>query len=179
MTVSALVETPGASDATTYCTAEEATQYHDDHPQGRSAWTASDDAQKRRALLQATRLLDAHVVWTGYAASDGQALSWPRVGMCDRNGTALDAGVIPPVLRDATAEFARHLLDAATDRTADSAVVSSGLRELVAGSVEMTFTGDRPDVIPDAVWFLLVPSWMARVRQRSKRTASAVPVVRT
>ena len=179
MTVSDLVEAPGASDANTYCSVEAADQYHDNHPQGGVAWTAAEAAQKRRALWQATRLLDAHVVWTGYAASNGQALSWPRDGMYDRNDYGLDAGVIPPALRDATAEFARHLLDAASDRTADSAVVSSGIRELVAGSVEMKFTGDRPDVIPDAVWFLLVPSWMARVRQRSKRTAAAVPVVRT
>ena len=179
MTVSDLVATPGASDANTYCTLEDATQYHDNHPQGGMAWTASAVEQKRRALLQATRLLDAHVVWTGYAASTGQALSWPRDGMYDRNDYGVDARVIPPALRDATAEFARHLLHATDDRTADSSVVSSGIRELVAGPVELTFTGDRPDVIPDAVWFLLVPSWMARVRQRSKRTASAVPVVRT
>ena len=179
MTVSDLVEVPGASDANTYCTVEDADQYHDNHPQGGVAWTASEAAQKRRALLQATRLLDAHVVWTGYAARINQALAWPRDGMCDRNGYGLAADVIPPALRDATAEFARHLLDAASDRTADSSVVSSGIRELVAGPVELTFTGDRPDVIPDAVWFLLVPSWMARVRQRSKRTAAAVPVVRT
>ena len=179
MTVSDLVEVPGASDANTYCSVEDADQYHGNHPQGSVAWTASEAEQKRRALWQATRLLDAHVVWTGYAASTGQALSWPRDGMYDRNDYGLDARVIPPALRDATAEFARHLLDAASDRTADSSVVSSGIRELVAGPVKLTFTGDRPDVIPDAVWFLLVPSWLARVRQRSKRTAAAVPVVRT
>ena len=179
MTVSGLVATPGASTANTYCTVADADQYHENHPQGGSAWTAAEADQPVRALLQATRLLDAHVGWTGHAARINQALAWPRAGMCDRNGYALDAGVIPPALRDATAEFARHLLDAANDRTADSSVVSSGIRELVAGPVELTFTGDRPDVIPDAVWFLLVPSWMARVRQRSKRTAAAVPVVRT
>ncbi len=179
MTVSDLVEAPGASDANAYCTVADADQYHNDHPQGGVAWMAAETEQKRRALLQATRLLDAHVVWTGYAASDGQALSWPRDGMYDRNDYGVDAGVIPPALRDATAEFARHLLHATDDRTADSAVVSSGLRALKAGPVNLTFTGDRPDVIPDAVWFLLVPSWLARVRQRSKRTAAAVPVVRT
>ena len=179
MTVSELVATPGASDANTYCSLEDAAQYHGNHPQGGVVWTAAEAEQRRRALLQATRLLDAHVVWTGGAETREQALSWPRAWMCDRNGYALDAGVIPPALRDATAEFARHLLDAASDRTADSSVVSSGIRELVAGPVELTFTGDRPDVIPDAVWFLLVPSWMARVRQRSTQTAAAVPLVRT
>ncbi len=180
MTVSALVETPGAATANTYCTVEEATQYHDDHPQGGAAWTVASSEQKRRALLQATRLLDAHVVWTGQAARITQALAWPRVGMCDRNGTALDGDVIPPVLRDATAEFARHLLDATDDRTADSA--SGGLQRLKAGPVEMAFTGDRAEVVPDAVWFLLVPSWVVQVRQRSAqkaKTASMVPVVRT
>ena len=179
MAVSDLVAVPGASDANTYCTVADADQYHENHPQGGSAWTAAASDQQVRALLQATRLLDAHVVWTGHAARIDQALAWPRAGMCDRNGYALDAGGIPPALRDATAEFARHVLRATDDRTADSAVVSSGIRELVAGPVELTFTGDRPDVIPDAVWFLLVPSWMARVRQRSTQTAAAVPVVRT
>src|SRR5438046_7448880 len=113
-----VVATPGAADANSYCSLAEANTYHDSHPYA-SAWTgaASDDA-RNRALVTATRLLDEHIEWDGYAASATQALGWPRSGMVDRNENAIDSSTIPQTLKNAVAEFARQII--AADRTAES-----------------------------------------------------------
>lgn len=97
--------------------------------------------------------------WTGLPASTTQALAWPRTGMFDLNGNAIASTVIPQALKDATAELARQLK--VSDRTLDNDVSVQGITSVRAGSVAVTFK-DMIDakVIPDAVYNLLVPSWL-------------------
>lgn len=173
MAVSTLVSTAGASNANTYCTRSDANQYDDDNPQSGTTWSSASNDQKDQALLMATRLLDEHVDWTGAASDSVQRLNWPRTGMWDRNGYGLDSDAIPDGLRDATAEFARQVL--AEDRTADDAVSIKGIVGLKAGPVDLSFSGrGKPKVIPDAVFFLLTPSWFDSVRSRMNTTAELV-----
>lgn len=173
MAVSTLVATAGASNANTYCTRSDATQYDDNHPQSSTTWSGASNDQKDQALLMSTRLMDEHVDWTGAASDTVQVLNWPRTGMWDRNGNGMDSDSIPNDLRDATAEFARQII--AENRMADDAVSTKGLLGLSAGPVNLTFSGRKgPKVVPDAVYFMLEPSWIYSVRNRVKRMAELV-----
>jgi hypothetical protein len=142
------------------------------------AWTAASDAEKEGALRMATLLLDAMpAAWTGASATGQQALRWPRIGMTGRTGFAVLSTVLPAALQQATAEFARQLLE--TDRLGDNDVINQHIRDIKAGSVSISFgeisKEERagsilPDnrsaelagkyLVPDVVRVMLVPSWL-------------------
>lgn len=169
-----VIETPGASDANSYVSLEEANEYmltrlHSE------AWEGFDDEQKKAGIISATAWLDAMFNWTGTAVDCIQSLGWPRNGMFSRNGCAIDPAIIPVELKRASSEFAISL--ATEQRTADIDAQNQGLSEIEAGPVRLKFT-DRaagtslalssPDLaymsrfIPDAVRALIPPSWYMR-----------------
>ncbi len=103
--------TIGDSAANSFETQAEANVYFDERLALPTAWVASGD-QAIRSLIMATRVLDAmnmpHRVvrydgpykyyytnrqWTGLPASTTQRLAWPRLGMFDANGNALDVTI--------------------------------------------------------------------------------------
>lgn len=177
-----LIVTPGAADANSYATVEEADAYM----LGRlyaTTWADLDEEVKEAALIQAARQLDGLFVWTGVATDPAvQALTWPRTGMFNRNGYPIAVDAIPAELKNAQIEFARQL--GLSDITADDDVYNKGITSLSAGSVSLSFgpkdhtrdfLGVWPDVtaergIPDLVRVLLVPSWYVRAE-------TAVPVL--
>lgn len=96
--------------------------------------------------------------------------------MLNRNGFAIATNVIPVELKDAHAEFALQMV-AADTRTADNAIVDQGINKVKVGPIEVGFAGVNLDntlltarevrakeaalaVLPDAVKYLLVPSWL-------------------
>jgi hypothetical protein len=119
-------------------------------------------------LLYATKLMDALFVWTGYAAVPStQALLWPRVGMWYRSGESVPSNIIPDELKDATAEFAKQLLEA--DRTDDNPIETLGLKKLRAGPVALEWDEDTAaKVVPDVVANLLPPDWYASIGGRDQ-----------
>lgn len=177
-----LIATPGASNANSYVTADEATAYFE----GRLPIPEWDDVDSVEAVLvMATRLMESmfspsrrlirgktpsesyyliRPTWTGAPASTTQRLMWPRTGMYDRNGNAISSTIIPQELKDATIELAGHL--AKGDRTIDSDVIIQGLTSVKAGSVSLSFKDqfDAIKVIPDIVASLLIPSWLTDER---------------
>lgn len=97
--------------------------------------------------------------WTGTPATNTQALSWPRLGMKNRNGGDILSTVNPQELKNAQAELVAQL--AKGDRTLDNDVIAQGLTSLKAGSVALTFKQNFEfNTIPEAVWNLLVQSWL-------------------
>ena len=171
-----IIATPGAANANSYATHAEANAYFEERLPLDPAWVASG---QEAVLIMATRMIDmlaqpfrtfvpdgrgggyyrARRQWTGLPATTTQRLSWPRVGMFDRNGNAILSTVIPQELKEAQAEFAGQLLKA--DRTLDNDVISQGISSIRAGSVSLSFReGTLPQVFPDAVLNLLVESWL-------------------
>ena len=67
----------------TYVTVAEADTYL------RGAWSAFDTADKESALVEAARSMET-LTWKGSKTSEAQALAWPRTGVVDRYGRALD-----------------------------------------------------------------------------------------
>lgn len=139
----------GGESANSYVTLEEAQAYHDTHLYG-STWDDSDDDQRTRALIMATRLLDAQYEWDGEATSTDQALAWPRVDVPKPGIEDVYADdEIPEPLRNAVCEYARALLT--SDRTADSDLETYSVRSLTAGPVSLTFGNASAKAVPDAV----------------------------
>ena len=167
--------TPGSATANSYLTTAEAQAYFDT----RLPVAGWDDADDQDVLvIMATRTLDRLLTpyktlvvqngqryyrvrpqWTGAPATPTQRLAWPRTGMFDANGNAIPSNIIPEDLKFATAELAGQL--GTEDRTLDNDVIVQGIKSLRAGSVALEFQdGIMPQVIPDAVWNLLVQSWV-------------------
>ena len=171
--------TVGGVAANSYETLDEANTYFDERLALSPPWVTSGNTSVR-ALIMATRNIEQYgqpmkrlvprsgsqpayyVVsrqWTGQPASATQRLAWPRIGMFDNNGNAIASTVIPQELKDAESEFAGQLLKA--DRTLDNDVIVQGLTSLKVGSVSLAFKDTIfPQVVPDAVLNLLVPSWL-------------------
>lgn len=178
----ALITTPGAANADSYATLAEADSYVIDRRTPAVTWwtTASTDA-KEDALRFATVLLDRFFRWTGAAVDSVQARAWPRTGMLTRNGFEIPtsgAASIVIDLKDAQTEFALQL--GASDRISDNDAIRQGITSVRAGSVAVTFKDvnvSDPEaadtqlrlmgsqlaylarVVPDAVRWMLVPSW--------------------
>lgn len=154
-----LVATAGASNANTYCTLAEAETYHESRTDDNGTWAGAADADKNIALAMATRLLDHLYTWYQWPSNTTQALQWPRNGMLDfLELSVIGSSTIPQQLKDATAEFARHLLEG--DRTADYDVEAKGIKMLRAGPVTLEFKDAIYNkTMPDAVSMLIPAHW--------------------
>lgn len=174
----AFVTTPGAANANSYASVAEFKTYRDSRLPAVAWAVAATDPEIEVALIMAARLQDALFDWTGTAADEVQALSWPRIGMLNRNGFAIASTVNPQALKDAQCEFALQLGNG--DRVSDDDAAKSNLSSVKAGSVAVSFQNvdtSSPEAVdmairrmgsefnyisktvPDAVRQLLVPSW--------------------
>src|ERR1051325_7676885 len=107
----------GKADANAYASAADCDAYHDGHLYA-AAWTAATAENKDKALVMATRLIDAECQFDGARAKETQALQWPREDCPDPDaaGESVPGNVVPKAVAAATCEMARELLIA--DRTA-------------------------------------------------------------
>lgn len=113
-------------------------------------WDNASDEDQDAALVWATALLDQHVLWNGARTDENQALRWPRAGLVDRDGWAIEDDEMPQDLVDATCELARYLLS--EDRTAEPETL--GFSRIKTGPVEVEVDKEDRDsstVLPDAV----------------------------
>ena len=161
--------TAGAKTANSYSTLADADTYHDGHSQG-ALWTAVTEDARNRALVTATRQLDAWFEWEGDVSFADQVLLWPRIGVIGRTGYLLDSTTIPTVIRDATAELARsRLTDAGPTDDADD------IHRLKAGPVDITFReGKETFVIPEEVLILVKHIGTPRIGRSRFATARLV-----
>jgi hypothetical protein len=144
----------GKVDANSYADVADADAYHEAHLYA-AAWTAAAAENKTKALVMATRLIDAQFQFNGVKTSGEQALQWPRARCVDpdRGGNAgflslplgaqyLDSDRVPKAVVDATCEMARELL--ISDRTGDP--IGEGLLSTYMADSGMMF--DKKDRRP-------------------------------
>ena len=108
----------GLATANAYADVADSDAYHEGHLYA-SAWTAASADNKARALVMASRVLDASYQFHGRRTSEEQALQWPRLECPDPDDAGdgfLPSDELPKALQEATCEFARELL--IVDRTA-------------------------------------------------------------
>ena len=161
--------TAGAKTANSHTTLAEANTYHEGHSQG-ALWTAATEDARNRALVTATRQINAWFEWEGDVSFADQVLLWPRIGVIGRTGYLLDSKTIPPVIRDATAELARsRLTDAGPTDAADD------IKRLKAGPVDIIFReGKETFVIPEEVLILVKHIGTPRIGRSRFATARLV-----
>jgi hypothetical protein len=155
----------GKPDANTYALVADADVFHEGHLYA-TAWTGASTPSREKALVLATRLIDACYQFNGSKTSSTQALQWPREAAIDPERLALarnalstvissyfDSDKIPKILVDATCEMAREVLIA--DRT--DAPDGEGLAQVgLVGSVNLTFDKrDRQPIISHFVQAML------------------------
>lgn len=173
MGTSAIDATAKGASSNSYVTLAQADQYHDDRVASGTTWGDSSENSKTRAILWATELLESLYDWNGAVTTTTQKLAWPRSGLWNRNGYALDDETLPEPIRDATAEFARQLL--VSRRADDNPTEAESLAELKAGSITLTFSdsGTYNKIVPDAVYHLIPEMW-GKPRGRRMGTVAAV-----
>ena len=140
----------GKADANGYVSVADGNAYFEGRADpvgvaGAFDWSAQLTANKEKAIVSATRMIDAYCRFNGNRASASQALQWPRYGAPDLDGgtgAEWDANVLPGPLVAACCEQARELLIA--DRTA--APLGEGLKSSRVADSEMVF--DRHDRAP-------------------------------
>jgi hypothetical protein len=145
----------GKPDANSYAAAGDGDTYHDGHLYA-SSWTSATTGNKEKALVMATRLIDAFYQFNGFKRLSTQALQWPRrecrdpdntggviPGLLLTRGPYLDETKVPPALINATCELARELIK--QDRTDDPD--GEGVSQIgLVGAVNITF--DKRDRQP-------------------------------
>jgi hypothetical protein len=128
--------TPGSASANSYATVAEANIYNESVLTDSEAWVDAETPIKNRALVTATRLLDMNIRWTGERRYFGQALDWPRYAAVDSRDARwyLDNTIIPPAVKNATAELARRLI---VSGMPDVPSQTEGMKRLKAGPVDI------------------------------------------
>lgn len=191
----------GKVDANAYADADEGDVYHDGHLYA-AAWDVATVEQKVKALVMATRLIDAEYQFGGVRARIEQALQWPRSDCRDPDGGTASfgaanaarvaaRGIVPGVgdtIRLLTAEWTipgnivpKAVVEATcemarelliVDRT--GAPVGEGLKYYNAGTTQTGYDpSDRRPVI-SAVAQALLAKYGALIKAKS----GAVPLIR-
>jgi hypothetical protein len=161
----------GFADANAYADVADGDAYHEGHLYA-SAWTGASSDDKAKALVMATRLIDAEYQFGGVKVSDAQTLQWPREGCRNEDGEdELASDAVPKAVADATCEMARELLVA--DRTA--APAGEGLKYANVGTTQTGYDPkDRRPVISHVAQAML-----AKFGSLLRSKSGAVRLVRT
>lgn len=164
----------GMLNANSYANAADGDAYHEAHLYA-TAWTAATLTDKEKALVMATRLIDAEYQFNGTKTNDAQALQWPREDCHDPDADGWSGGMVasdavPKVVVDATCEMARELL--ITDRTASAA--GEGLKYFNDGTTQTGY--DKKDTRP--VISHVTQAMLAKFGAVIKSRSGAVRLVR-
>lgn len=130
----------GLAGANSYATAAEGDAYHEAHVDS-AAWTAATTANKEKALVHSTRVIESMVRnWVGSRKSGTQALSWPRT-QAYLDGVQLSSSAVPQPVKNATIELARLLLGSDVTADLDQNLVKS--IDLGKGALTIEFKDNR------------------------------------
>lgn len=162
----AIDATVGGTNANSYVTLAEGNTYFD----GRlhcSDWTSATDADKEKALIQATRIFNQYIDWLGLKTDDDQALQWPRKYVCNDGVNYFECGsswlaidseyywvvdstTILQIIKDAECELALVLLS-------DDIQSGGDFSSLSVAGMKMEFDGSKGNyvVMPDHVWQII------------------------
>ena len=102
--MSLIVETGAViSNANTYISLDYADTYCED--MGYTAWASCTETEREAAILRAMRYIEG-LSWKGIKYDYDDALKWPRSGVYDEDGYAIDYDEIPTAVKKALAQAA-------------------------------------------------------------------------
>jgi hypothetical protein len=150
--------TVGGPDANSYATIAEGDTYFGERVQAPN-WTGESSVDvKAQALIMATRRID-HLSFRGVKTTDVQALKWPRIGAFDESGYEYDPAAIPALVKQATFEWALHILNGnagGTDPFADGGLEQFDRAKVGPLEVEIR-KAHKATKTPDIVMRILRP----------------------
>jgi len=131
----------------TYVTVAEADAYLGQSAFARGPWSGLDTADKEAALVSAARSMET-LTWQGSKTSEAQALAWPRTGVVDRYGRALDPNLVPVAIKNGQIEWAFELtqnpgLDGSTNFASNDKRYKAGPVEIEFWRAERGIVGPR------------------------------------
>lgn len=133
------------TNANSYISVVDATNYFYDYLSIDKYWHQATIEEQERALITATRKLDATYLWNGYAQQEGQALGWPRTQAFDKYDILIDENYIPTLLKSAVCELALDYLKANDDGTNLDDSQEAGIKRAKIGEIDIEF--DKSDRI--------------------------------
>lgn len=98
---------------------------------------STDDNQKGRAIVSATRFLDRQE-WQGEKADQYQVHAFPRTGLTYVDGSDVPSDAVPTEVLDAESELAAIMIDG-TDVQGTNAPGAQTIQSLRAGSAAITY----------------------------------------
>lgn len=136
----ALVATVGSASANSYSTEAEVAAVMDELLPVPEAWDRADSDTRARAMVKATRILDA-LPWRGERVDDTQVLAWPRVDVPKPSGLyCYESDDIPAPVKDAQARLTLFLLEQLEANVDPFAPVEGGIQAMDLGNeLSMTF----------------------------------------
>jgi len=150
--------TIGGISSTSYVTVEEFNNYVEKLVDADGIPKSSQTTLIKKFLIAATEVVDADLYnSTGNVTDSTQALEYPRTGISDRRGNAIDENTIPQELKDAVCEMAIYLsqneLNHAQFDNWEDAIESAS----AGGTVNFTYSiKSKPTtLLPSRVKFLL------------------------
>lgn len=165
----ALDATVGGATANSYVTRQEAIDYMATRLYT-DPFDTLTDADKDKALMMATRLIDRLVCFVGTSTSTGQALRFPMVDLPAPTGGLEAADDIPAEVKEATFEMA--LLLATRDVTAQSEAEVEGLTKLKVGPIELGFReAIASNSMPSSITSLFPSAWLCPTTEQLNRVA--------
>jgi len=119
----------------TYVSLADATTYLDDSINS-TAWAFLDPDSQTRALISSFRILEKQR-WQGSKTDPLQTAEWPRTGVVDCEGTAVDSAVVPDDIVSAQIELAYYLSQNPTFEA--DGTTGSNIRSLHAGAASIDY----------------------------------------
>jgi hypothetical protein len=120
----------------TYVTLAEASVFLGDSTRAADLWAGLDPDTQNRSLLTATKLLE-RPDWNGQETDPAQILAFPRTGLTDQDGNAVDPTMVPQEIKDAECELAFELTQNPDLET--SMGTGSNIRVAKAGPAEVEY----------------------------------------
>lgn len=129
----------GSPTADSYNSVDEVTTHFDAFGITPTGWAALTTAVKEQHCRKATDYLDTKFQgrWRGSKAALDQALSWPRYGVLNDDGWAIDHNTVPAAIKKAHAELVARSVASGlnADITAPSGAIQS--KRVKVGSIEI------------------------------------------
>lgn len=161
----------GLPNAASYCDVATATAYHAARGNG-NAWAVLSSDRKEQLLVLATEYMAIYSpVWKGSRVSAGQALDWPRQGVC-AYGFDVPADAVPNAVAQACAALA---LKAIAGPLVPEAATAAGVKRKKLGPLETEYF-EAPTVAPAAKRYTDVDRIVAGLLEARRRYSA--PLVR-
>ncbi len=100
----------------------------------------SEYSQQRSALIFATILLENRVKWYGRKTDPSQTLQWPRKGLVDRYGNAVDSNSVPEIVKQVQCELAFSMMER------NPMLIESGIEKMNLDGLTLNLQGSKQTI---------------------------------